>query len=306
MAGIFNLLGRKGGARDRAEGETPAGGASPGEASEAARAAIAETSAAADNPPGAVSAQRVVSVHHWTDQLFSLRLTRPQSFRFRSGEFVMLGLMVGGKPLLRAYSMASPAWDEGLDFYSIKVADGPLTSRLQHVKEGDVVLLGKKPTGTLVLDALAPGRRLFLFSTGTGVAPFASLVRDPETYEKFEQIVLTHTCRRVADLAFSEELVRAAKEDPLVGEFAREKLVYFSSVTREPYPRRGRITDLVQSGAFFEHLGAPPLDPAGDRVMICGSMDMIEDTRAIAEAAGLEEGSNASPGTYVVEKAFVS
>lgn len=254
--------------------------------------------------PKNVTRETVLSVRHWTDDLFSLRLTRPQSFRFRSGEFVMLGLWNETKPLLRAYSMASPAWDDGLDFYSIKVQDGPLTSRLQHIVEGDGVLLGKKPTGTLVLDALKPGRRLFLLSTGTGFAPFASLVREPESYEKFEQVIATHTCRRVEDLAYSKHVIDGLPDDPLVGDVAPERVTYYPSTTRAEFERQGRITDLISSGRFFEDLGLQGFDPAEDRVMICGSMAMIADTRALVEAAGLEEGSNAAPGTYVVEKAF--
>ena len=254
--------------------------------------------------PNSVVQVRVESVRHWTDDVFSLRVTRPVSFRFRSGEFVMLGLLVEGRPLLRAYSIASPAWDDGLDFYSIKVKDGPLTSRLRHVKPGDDVLLGRKPTGTLVLDALKPGHRLFLFSTGTGIAPFASLVRDPETYEKFQQIVLTHTCRRVADLEYGAKLVAGLASDPLVGEVAPAHLTYYASVTREDYVHTGRITSLIESGRLFRDLGVAGLDAVGDRVMICGSMAMISDTRTLVEAAGLEEGSNAAPGDYVVEKAF--
>lgn len=254
--------------------------------------------------PKSVTEESVLAVHHWTDELFSLRLTRPASFRFRSGEFVMLGLMVEGKPLLRAYSIASPSWDDGLDFYSIKVADGPLTSRLQHVKPGDSVMLGKKPTGTLVLDALTPGKRLFMFSTGTGVAPFASLAREPEAYDKFDQIVLTHTCRNVADLDYGRKLIEDLKEDPLVGELVGPKLTYYASTTREDFTHKGRITDLISGGKLFDDLGVPALDPATDRVMICGSMAMIADTRALVEAAGLVEGSNAKPGEYVVEKAF--
>ena len=254
--------------------------------------------------PKSVTLERVEHVHHWTDELFSLRVTRPLSFRFRSGEFAMLGLLVDGRPLLRAYSMASPSWDDGLDFYSIKVQDGPLTSRLRHVVPGDEILLGRKPTGTLVLDALEPGRRLFLISTGTGIAPFASLVRDPETYETFEQVVLTHTCRNAADLEYGAKLVEGLADDPLVGEVAPFRLRYYPSVTREDYVHRGRITDLMESGRLFQDLGIPGLGAAGDRVMICGSMAMIADTRALVEAAGLSEGSNAAPGSYLVEKAF--
>ncbi|MEM1397255.1 MAG: ferredoxin--NADP reductase [Pseudomonadota bacterium] len=254
--------------------------------------------------PKSVTAETVLSVRHWTDELFELRLTRPASFRFRSGEFIMIGLMVDGKPLLRAYSMASPAWDDGLDFYSIKVQDGPLTSRLQHIKEGDKVLLGKKPTGTLVLDALTPGKRLYLFSTGTGIAPFASLVREPETYEKFEQVILTHTCRNVADLEYGKHLVENLKDDPLVGEIAPDKLVHYSTTTREEYARSGRITTLMENGKLFEDLGVPQLNRDTDRAMICGSMAMLKDTAALCEKFGLTEGSNASPGDFVVEKAF--
>jgi len=254
--------------------------------------------------PKSVTQERVESVQHWTDSLFSFRVSRPASFRFRSGEFVMLGVMVDGKPLLRAYSIASPIWDDGLDFYSIKVNEGPLTSRLRHIKPGDGLLLGKKSTGTLVLDCLKPGRRLFLISTGTGIAPFASLVRDPETYDKFEEIVLTHTCRHVADLDYGAKLVKDLPNDPLVGEIAPPRLSYYGSVTREDYARTGRITTLIENGQFFQDLGIGGFNPETDRVMICGSMEMIADTRTLVEAAGLEEGSNARPGDYVVEKAF--
>ena len=254
--------------------------------------------------PKSVTEERVLALRHWTDELFSLRVTRPASFRFRSGEFVMLGLMVDGKPLLRAYSIASPSWDDGLDFFSIKVADGPLTSRLQHITVGDRLLLGRKSTGTLVLDALIPGRRLFLLSTGTGIAPFASLIRDPETYEKFDRVILTHTCRNVADLAYGAEVVDALPDDPLVGDIAPAKLTYYASVTREDFVHTGRITELIASGRLFADLDIPAFDAENDRVMICGSMGMIKDTRALVEAAGLVEGSNANPGTFVYEKAF--
>jgi len=246
-----------------------------------------------------------VSVRHYTDRLFAFRVTRPQSFRFRSGEFVMLGLTVDGKPLLRAYSVASPSWDEELEFFSIKVPDGPLTSRLDKIKPGDKILLGTKPVGTLVLDALTPARRLYLLSTGTGIAPFAAIIRDPETYEHYEQVILTHTCREVAELEYGRELVEAVRQDPLVGEFAAPKLVYYPSVTREAFERTGRITQLIDEGVIFDELGAPPLNPKDDRVMICGSMEMIEDCKIRCERAGLTEGSNARPAEYVVEKAFV-
>jgi ferredoxin--NADP+ reductase len=249
--------------------------------------------------------ETVVSVRHWTDQLFSFRTTRPAGFRFRSGEFVLIGLPVDGKALMRAYSIASPSWDEGLDFYSIKVADGPLTSRLQNIETGSRLLLGRKPTGTLVLDALTPAKRLYLYSTGTGIAPFASVIRDPETYERFDQVILTHTCRQAADLAYGVDLVAKAKADELVGEAATAKLLHVTSLTRAPHALAGRVTDLIQSGALFARLGAPRLDRANDRVMICGSMAMLNDTKTLCEQAGLVEGALSAPGDFVVERAFV-
>ncbi|WP_259780831.1 ferredoxin--NADP reductase [Aestuariispira ectoiniformans] len=255
--------------------------------------------------PKSVTGETVLDVKHWTDSLFSFQITRPASFRFRSGEFVMIGLMVDGKPLLRAYSVASPAWDDKLEFFSIKVQDGPLTSRLQNIKPGDMVLLGKKPTGTLVLDALLPGKRLYMFSTGTGIAPFASVIRDPETYERYDEVILTHTCRTVAELEYGNQLVKDLVEDPLVGEMVEGKLRHYTSVTREDFPRMGRITNLIESGKLFEDLGVPKLNPEEDRVMICGSMDMLKDTKELTESFGLTEGSNAAPGQFVVERAFV-
>lgn len=254
---------------------------------------------------GAFTEETVIAVRHYTDRLFSFRVTRPQSFRFRSGEFVMIGLMVEGKPLLRAYSIASPSWDEELDFYSIKVPDGPLTSRLQHIEPGDTILMGKKSVGTLVLDALEPGKRLYLLSTGTGIAPFASVIRDPETYERFDQVILTHTCREVAELTYGKELVEAVREDPLVGEFVGDKLVYYPSCTREDFERKGRITQLMDDGVIYDELGIPPLNPETDRVMICGSMEMLDSCKQRCEQVGLKEGSNARPAQYVVEKSFV-
>lgn len=254
--------------------------------------------------PASLSLQKVEYVRHWTDTLFELRVSRPASFRFRSGEFVMIGLIVDSKPLLRAYSIASPAWDEALDFYSIKVADGPLTSRLQHVKVGSEILLGRKPTGTLVLDALVPGRRLYLFSTGTGFAPFASLLREPETYEKFQEVIITHTCRHIADLSYGKHVIEGLREDPLVGELVSGRVAYYPTTTRERYDRMGRITDLMASGDMFNDLDLPPIEPSTDRAMICGSMDMINDTKSILGGFGLKEGSNASPGDFVIEKAF--
>ena len=251
--------------------------------------------------------ERVTHVHHWTDRLFSFKLTRPQSLRFRSGEFVMIGLPGEDKPVLRAYSIASPAWAEELEFLSIKVPDGPLTSKLQLIRPDDVVLVGRKTTGTLVLDALKPGKRLILISTGTGLAPFLSVARDPDAYQRFEQVVVVHTVREVAELAYRDLFERELFEDPLVGEDARGRLLYLPSVTREPFERQGRITDRIKSGAFFEDLGMPGgrLDPEHDRVMLCGSMDMIKETGALLETFGLVEGSNANPGDYVLERAFV-
>ena len=254
--------------------------------------------------PANVDVSRVVGVKHYTDKLFAFTCERPGAFRFRSGEFVMIGLMNGAKPLLRAYSIASPAWDAALAFYSIKAPDGPLTTRLQHIRPGDEILLGRKPTGTLVHDALLGGKRLYLFSSGTGVAPFASLIREPETYERFEEIVLTHTCRSDVELEYGREIVAAAHDDPLVGEDARAKLRHFTSLTREAHQHEGRITTLIESGALFDALGVGPLDPAHDRVMICGSVPMLQDVRALVLNRGFTEGANHEPGSFVVERAF--
>ena len=257
-------------------------------------------------------AQEVLSVRHWDDRLFSFRVARPASFRFRSGEFVMIGLPGDPdpetgkqKPILRAYSIASPFWDEELEFYSIKVPDGPLTSRLQKIAPGDHVIVKTKPTGTLVLDALLPGKRLWMISTGTGVAPFASLMREPETYEKFERVILTQTCRLNSELAYGADLERRLMEDPLVGEEAAAKFTRYATTTREPSDRMGRITDLISSGKLVADLGLPDFDPAEDRVMICGSMGLNKDLKVLLEARGLTEGANSKPGEYVVERAFV-
>jgi len=254
--------------------------------------------------PKNVFAETVIDVQHYTDRLFRFRITRPASFRFRSGEFVMIGLP-GEKPVFRAYSIASPAWDEELEFFSIKVPDGPLTEHLQKIRPGDTILMRKKPTGTLVLDALLPGKRLFLLSTGTGIAPFASVIRDPETYEKFDQVILVHTCRLRAELQYGFDLCEITRNDPLVGEEATEKLIHFASTTREDSPRMGRITTIIENGSLFETLAMPPLDPRTDRVMLCGSMDMIRDVKTMLDERGFDEGSNNRPSTYVVERAFV-
>ncbi len=251
-------------------------------------------------------AQTVTQVRHWTDRLFSFRVTRPQSLRFRSGEFVMIGLLGdNGKPLLRAYSIASPSWDEELEFYSIKVPDGPLTSKLQHIQPGDEIILRPKPVGTLVHDALLPGKRVWFLATGTGIAPFASLMRDPETYEKFDQVIMMHTCREQAELDYGRELVESLKDDPLIGEMVAGKLLYYPTTTREESPKMGRITDNLTSGKVFEDLGLPPMDPATDRAMVCGSLAFNVDVKAVLEGFGLREGANSEPQEYVVEKAFV-
>ncbi len=255
--------------------------------------------------PAGVFAEKVMSVEHYTDRLFSFRITRPQSFRFRSGEFVMIGLPNAEKPVFRAYSVASPSWDDELEFYSIKVQDGPLTQHLQKIQPGDTVLMRQKPTGTLIVDALTPAKRVYMFSTGTGIAPFASLIRDPETYEKFDEIILTNTCRDVADLQYGDNLVRDIVNDPLIGELTEGRLRYVAATTREDYPVMGRITTRIEDGSFFEQLGVEPLNRETDRVMICGSMDMLRDVKALVEKAGLEEGSVSTPGDFVVERAFV-
>ena len=255
--------------------------------------------------PAGVFAETVVSVKHFTDTLFSFRITRPQSFRFRSGEFVMIGLPNAEKPVFRAYSIASPSWDEELEFYSIKVPDGPLTQHLQKIQPGDTVLMRQKSVGTLVLDALKPGKRLYMIATGTGIAPFASLIRDPETYEKFEQVVLTNTCRDLADLAYGNELVDTLTHDPLIGELVSDRLTYYATTTREDHSRMGRITALIEDGKLFADLGCEPFNAETDRAMICGSMAMLNDVKDLLEKAGLEEGSNSRPADFVVERAFV-
>ena len=251
-------------------------------------------------------AQTVTAVTHWTDRLFSFRVTRPKSLRFRSGEFVMIGLLGdSGKPLMRAYSIASPAWDDELEFYSIKVPAGPLTSRLQHVKVGDQIILRPKPVGTLVHDALLPGKRLWFLATGTGFAPFASLLREPETYEKYDQVIMMHTCREVAELAYSRAVVESLKDDPLIGDLVGDKLKYYPTTTREPSAHMGRITDTLTSGQVFTDLGLPRMDPEDDRAMVCGSLAFNHDVKAVLEKFGLHEGANSEPMEFVVEKAFV-
>lgn len=257
-------------------------------------------------------AQTVTEVEHYTDSLFRFRVTRPASMRFRSGEFVMIGLMGNPHPetgkqkhLLRAYSIASPAWDDTLQFYSIKVDNGPLTNRLQHIKVGDQVILKPKSVGTLVHDALTPANRIWFFSTGTGIAPFASLLREPETYERFDQVILTHTCRDVADLKFGKELIAETKTDILVGEEAQQKLHYYPTTTREASKKMGRITSLLEDGSLLEDLGVTDFNATNDRAMVCGSIGLNTDIKRILEDYGLREGANSDPGDYVIEKAFV-
>lgn len=256
-------------------------------------------------PPRA-DMQTVTQVKHWNESLFSFRCTRPQSLRFRSGEFVMLGLPdENGKPILRAYSIASPNWDDELEFYSIKVENGPLTSRLQHIRPGDEIILRSKPVGTLVLDALLPGERLWMLATGTGVAPFASLMRDPDTYERFGKVILMHTCRSTKDLDYGARLVAELKDDPLIGEMVEGRLLYYPTTTREETQFTGRITQNLSSGKVFTDLGIEPITAENDRAMICGSLNFNLDVKNVLEGFGMREGANSAPREFVVEKAFV-
>ena len=248
--------------------------------------------------------ESVVSVHHWTDNLFSFTTTRHPSFRFRNGEFTMIGLKVGEKPLLRAYSVASANYEDRLEFFSIKVADGPLTSRLQHLQVGDPIIVSRKATGTLVIDNLESGRNLYLVGTGTGLAPFLSVIKDPETYERFEKIVLLHGCRRVKELAYGEMITEKLPKDELIGDYIRNQLIYYPTVTRDPFRNRGRITDLITSGKLFEDIGLPPLEAEHDRVMICGSPALVADTRVLLTERGFVEGNHGEAAQFVVEKAF--
>jgi ferredoxin--NADP+ reductase len=248
--------------------------------------------------------ESVLSVHHWTDNLFSFTTTRDPSFRFRNGEFVMIGLEIGDKSLVRAYSVASANYEPNLEFFSIKVPDGPLTSRLQHLREGDQIIVGRKATGTLVIDNLTNGRNLYLIGTGTGLAPFLSVIKDPETYDRFEKIVLLHGCRRVAELAYGELITEKLPQDDLIGELIREQLIYYPTVTRDPFRNRGRITNLITSGKLFSDISLPDLDPAKDRVMICGSPALLADTKSLLIEKGFEEGNHGEAADFVVEKAF--
>lgn len=253
----------------------------------------------------AFNREQVLSVRHWTDSLFSFTTTRDPAFRFLNGQFTMLGLEVDGRSLMRAYSLASANHEERLEFFSIKVAEGPLTSRLQRIKEGDTVLIGRKPTGTLITDNLLAGKRLLLLSTGTGLAPFASLIKDPDVYGRFETIVLVHGCRVVSELAYGEQLVECLRRDEFFGEVLADKLVYYPTVTREPFHNRGRITKLLTSNRLFDDICMPTLDLTTDRVMLCGSPAMLQDLRHILVERGFSEGNHSEPGHFVIEKAFV-
>lgn len=253
----------------------------------------------------AFQVEKVLSVRHWTESLFSFTATRDPGFRFQSGQFAMIGLEVDGRPLVRAYSMASANHEEELEFFSIKVPDGPLTSRLQKIREGDHILVGRKATGTLIAGNLLPGRRLLLLSTGTGLAPFASLIKDPEIYDSYDSIVLVHGCRQVSELAYGEQLVGQLEAHEFFGPLVRSKLHYYPSVTREPFRNRGRVTDLIASGQLFADLAQTDLDRDTDRVMLCGSPAMLADLQAMLAERGFVEGNHSTPGHFVVEKAFV-
>jgi len=249
--------------------------------------------------------ERVLSVHHWTDRLFSFTTTRDPALRFSNGHFTMIGLKVDNKPLLRAYSIASANYEETLEFLSIKVPDGPLTSRLQNIQVGDSIIVGKKPTGTLLIDYLLPGKTLYLLSTGTGLAPFMSVIRDPDTYERFETVVLVHGVRQVHELAYHDYITQELPRHELLGEMIGKQLKYYPTVTREPFRNQGRITDLIKSGKLFADLGLPPLDSVNDRVMLCGSPEMLADLKHMLEHADFEEGNTTRPGDFVIERAFV-
>lgn len=252
----------------------------------------------------AFNEERVLSVHHWTDTLFTFTTTRDPALRFSNGHFTMIGLNVEGKRLLRAYSIVSPNYEEHLEFLSIKVPDGPLTSRLQHIQVGDAIIVGRKPTGTLLCDYLLPGKRLYLLSTGTGLAPFMSIVRDPETYEKFEQVILVHGVRQVDELAYHDLLVDHLPQHEFLGDLISSQLRYYPTVTREAWRNMGRITELMETGKLFEDLGVPNIDPAVDRVMICGSPGMLRDLKHMLEGRGFKEGNTSTPGDFVIERAF--
>jgi len=253
----------------------------------------------------AFNEEKVLSVHHWTDRLFSFTTTRGTSLRFLNGHFTMIGLRVNGKPLLRAYSVASANYEETLEFLSIKVQDGPLTSKLQHIQPGDTLIVGNKPTGTLVIDYLLPAKRLYMMSSGTGLAPFMSIIRDPATYEKFEEVVLVHGVREVKELAYHDYITEELPKHEFLGEMVSQQLKYYPTVTREAYKHQGRITDLIENGKLFSDLGVPTISPAEDRVMICGSPGLLKDLKGMLEQRGFKEGNTSTPGDFVIERAFV-
>ena len=255
----------------------------------------------------AIGTERVLSVQHWTDTQFTFTTTRDAGLRFENGQFVMVGLEVDERPLLRAYSIASANHEEHLEFLSIKVPDGPLTSRLQHIREGDEVLVSRKPTGTLVLHDLRPGKRLYLLSTGTGAAPFMSVIKDPEAYEHFEKVIFVHGVRWARETAVLKHRIEELKAHELLGEWVREKLLYYPAVTREPHVNRGRLTHLIESGRLSYDLGLPPLDPGEDRAMVCGSPAMLADTCALLDGRGFRMSPQiGETGDYVIERAFVA
>jgi ferredoxin--NADP+ reductase len=254
---------------------------------------------------GAVSHETVLSVKHWNDTLFSFTTTRSNTLRFKNGHFLMVGLEVEGKPLLRAYSVASPNYEEYLEFYSIKVQNGPLTSRLQNIKPGDKILVGNKPVGTLVITNVMPGKRLYLLATGTGLAPFMSIIRDPDTYERFEHIVVAHGVRHVSDLAYSQYIKEELPKHEFIGELVKNQLRYYPTVTREPFEHQGRLTHLLETGKLCADVGLPPLSPEHDRALICGGPRMLEDLVQLLESRGFKEGSSHEPAHYTIERAFV-
>lgn len=251
--------------------------------------------------------ERVLSVHHWNDTLFSFKTTRDPGLRFENGQFVMIGLMQpNGRPLMRAYSIASPNYEEHLEFFSIKVQDGPLTSQLQHLKEGDELLVSKKPTGTLILSDLKPGKHLYLLSTGTGLAPFMSVIQDPATYENFDKVILTHGVRYASEVAYEQFITEVLPQNEFFGDLVREKLIYYPTVTREPFRNQGRLTDLMRSGKLFSDIGLPPINPEDDRAMICGSPSMLDETSEVLNSFGLKVSPRmGDPGDYLIERAFV-
>lgn len=254
----------------------------------------------------AIGKERVLSVHHWNETLFSFTTTRDPALRFENGHFVMIGLEVDGKPLMRAYSIASANYEEHLEFLSIKVPDGPLTSRLQHLQVDDTLLVSRKPVGTLVLHDLLPGKHLYLFGTGTGLAPFMSIIKDPQTYERFEKVVLVHGVRYVSELAYHDFISRELPQHEYLGEDVRQKLIYYPTVTREPYVHQGRVTTLIETDKLCHDIGLPPLDPAQDRAMLCGSPHMLQDVGSLLQARGFKVSpQTGQPGDYVIERAFV-